>query len=287
MLMRAADRWASLRTREFARLDRGGLAYLDYTGAALYPASLVRRDARRLVAVVRGNPHADSGPSLASTDAVERARARTLRLRRGRPRATTTWCSRANASGAIRILAEAFPFARNSRLVLTADNHNSVNGLAWPARRARARVSLVPLGTDLRAADPLSALVRPGGPSLLAFPAQSNFSGVRHPLDWVAAAQARGYRVLLDAASYVPSARLDLSVVAGGLRGAVVLQDLRLPDRRRRARRAPRRAGGAAPALLRRRHGRLRVDAAPPGAAQGGCARGSRTARRAFSRWMR
>ena len=46
----------------------------------------------------------------------------------------------ANASGAIRILAEAFPFERNSRLVLTADNHNSVNGLAWPARRARARV---------------------------------------------------------------------------------------------------------------------------------------------------
>ena len=212
MLMRATDRWAALRAREFGRLDRAGIAYLDYTGAALYPASLVRRDARRLAAAVRGNPHADSGPSLASTEAVERARALTLRFVGADPVHYDVVFT-ANASGAIRILAEAFPFERTSRLVLTADNHNSVNGLAWPARRARARVRLVPLTTDLRAEDPAPALERCGGPSLFAFPAQSNFSGVRHPLDWVAAAQARGYRVLLDAASYVPSARLDLSAV--------------------------------------------------------------------------
>ena len=212
MLMRATDRWAALRAREFGRLDRAGVAYLDYTGAALYPASLVRRDARRLAAAVRGNPHADSGPSLASTEAVERARALTLSLS-GPTLCTTTWCSPPMPAVRSGILAEAFPFERTSRLVLTADNHNSVNGLAWPARRARARVRLVPLTTDLRAEDPAPALERCGGPSLFAFPAQSNFSGVRHPLDWVAAAQARGYRVLLDAASYVPSARLDLSAV--------------------------------------------------------------------------
>jgi selenocysteine lyase/cysteine desulfurase len=50
----------------------------------------------------------------------------------------------ANASGAIRILAEAFPFRAGSRLILTADNHNSMNGLALrPAalRRRRARSS--------------------------------------------------------------------------------------------------------------------------------------------------
>jgi selenocysteine lyase/cysteine desulfurase len=48
-------------------------------------------------------------------------------------------------------------------------------------------------------------------PSLFAFPAQSNFSGVRHPLSWVRTAQARGYRVLLDAAAYVPTSRLSLA----------------------------------------------------------------------------
>jgi len=210
MLMPAPDRIAPLRAREFGRLDRAGTAYLDYTGAALYPASLVRRDARRLLAAVRGNPHAESGPSEASTAAVERARALTLEFVGADPDVYDVVFT-ANASGALRILAEAFPFDRNSRLVLTADNHNSVNGLSWAARRAKARVQLTPLDGELRGVDPSGALARPCGPSLFAFPAQSNFSGVRHPLDWIALAQSRGYRVLLDAASFAPSARLDLS----------------------------------------------------------------------------
>ena len=42
-------------------------------------------------------------------------------------------------------------------------------------------------------------------------PAQSNYSGVRHPLDWIDAAQERGWDVLLDASAFVPTNRLDLS----------------------------------------------------------------------------
>ena len=210
MLMRARGAVEGLRAREFGRLDRAGTAYLDYTGAALYPASLVRRDARRLLAAVRGNPHAASGPSLASTAVIERARMLTLQFVGADPDQYEVVFT-ANASGAIRAIAEAFPFGRHSRLVLTADNHNSVNGLAWPARRARARVTLMPLADSLRGADPLPALPRANAPSLFAYPAQSNFSGVRHPLGWVEAAQARGYRVLLDAASFAPGARLDLA----------------------------------------------------------------------------
>ena len=52
-------------------------------------------------------------------------------------------------------------------------------------------------------------------------------------------AQARGWDVLLDAAAFVPTNRLDLSRCAARLRRAVVLQDVRLPDRRRRPARAP------------------------------------------------
>ena len=54
-------------------------------------------------------------------------------------------------------------------------------------------------------------MARPGGNNLFAYPAQSNFSGVQHPLEWIAQAQARGWDVLLDAASFVPANRLDLS----------------------------------------------------------------------------
>jgi selenocysteine lyase/cysteine desulfurase len=46
---------------------------------------------------------------------------------------------------------------------------------------------------------------------LFAYPAQSNFSGVQHPLEWIARAQARGWDVLLDAAAFVPTNQLDLA----------------------------------------------------------------------------
>jgi selenocysteine lyase/cysteine desulfurase len=50
-------------------------------------------------------------------------------------------------------------------------------------------------------------------PSLFAFPAQSNFSGVKHPLDLIERAHRKGWDVLLDAAAFVPTNRLDLSVI--------------------------------------------------------------------------
>jgi len=50
-------------------------------------------------------------------------------------------------------------------------------------------------------------------PNLMAFPAQSNFSGVKHPLALIDAARSRGWHVLLDAAAFVPTNRLDLRVV--------------------------------------------------------------------------
>jgi selenocysteine lyase/cysteine desulfurase len=212
MLTQPIDVFAGLRSREFARLDAHGLIYLDYAGAALYPASLVRRDARRLSERVLGNPHSESGPSRISTEAIDVARRLTLRLLDADPSVYDVVFT-ANATAAIRVLAEAFPFREGSRLVLTADNHNSVNGLRVRAARRRAAVSAVPLDAALRTFDPCPWLTVPCGPSLFAFPAQSNFSGVRHPLEWVRTAQERGYRVLLDAAAFLPTKTLSLSDV--------------------------------------------------------------------------
>ena len=210
--MRTGVDVAALRRREFSRLDATDHAYLDYAGAALYPESLVRRDSRRLLRRVMGNPHSESGPSLASTEALEEARASTLRFFDAAPSEYEVVFT-ANASAAMRILAEAFPFGDGSRLVLTTDNHNSVNGLRLSAQRRRATVHYVPLGNDLRGLDPRPWLLRVPQPSLFAYPAQSNFSGVRHPLRWVTEAQALGYHVLLDAAAFVPSSALSLTDV--------------------------------------------------------------------------
>lgn len=46
---------------------------------------------------------------------------------------------------------------------------------------------------------------------LFAYPAQSNFSSVQHPLEWIEKAHAKGWDVLIDAAAFVPTNRLDLS----------------------------------------------------------------------------
>jgi selenocysteine lyase/cysteine desulfurase len=202
--------FTELRQSEFGRLDATGSVYLDYTGAALYPASLVSRDALRLAGSVLGNPHSENGPSLASTASLARARLLTLRFLDADP-AVYDVVFTANASAAIRILADAFPFRAGSRLVLTSDNHNSVNGLRAPARRKRATVAYVPLEADMRGAHPSPWLPLTSFPSLFAFPAQSNFSGVQHPLSWISLAQQQGYRVLLDAAAYAATSPLSLS----------------------------------------------------------------------------
>jgi len=205
--------FAEWRTRELSRVERAGLAYLDYTGAALYPESLVRADALRLTGTLLGNPHSEHVPSRAASADVEEARAAILSFLRA-DSAEYAVVLTSNATAGCRLVAESFPFTKASRLVLTADNHNSVNGIREYARGRGAEVVTVPLDPELRLREPLRSLdPRPRGPSLLALPAQSNFSGVRHPLDLVGEARARGYRVLLDAASFVPTAELRLDTI--------------------------------------------------------------------------
>jgi selenocysteine lyase/cysteine desulfurase len=201
--------FAELRAREFARLDAGDHAYLDYTGSALYPQSLVDAHAAMLRDAVLGNPHSENPASLASSALVAEARLRVLRFLDADPSEYGVAFT-ANASGAVRLVAEGYPFGPRAALALSADGHNSVNGVREYARRAGAAVRYLPLDAELRLDDPLGRLRASGGRGLLAFPAQSNFSGVRHPLALVGEARALGWDVLLDAAAYVPTSPLSL-----------------------------------------------------------------------------
>lgn len=207
----APDAFRTLRAAEFSRLDDQGLIYLDYTGAAIPGESQIRAHDAMLRESILGNPHSEHAPSRASTALIEAARDRLLRFLDADPSEYGVIFT-ANASAATKLVAEAFPFRRGSRLALSADNHNSVNGIREYARVRGATVITLPLTADLRLDAPVTHLGRraPGGPSLLAFPAQSNFSGVRHPLALVTEAQRLGYRVLLDAAAFVPSSPISL-----------------------------------------------------------------------------
>jgi selenocysteine lyase/cysteine desulfurase len=252
-----------LRATEYSYLDAGRHVYLDYTGAGLPAQAQLAAHAGRMQGRCFGNPHSENPASAASTELIERARLAVL-AHFNAPAEEYVAIFTPNATGACRLIGEAYPFGPRTRLVLTQDNHNSVNGIREFAASRGAITQYVPFcSPELRVDDdairqalaqprpgPLSAAWRAArcgvapwagrgwrarrhrslagdadGPEalsgadgprrrgLLAYPAQSNFSGVQHSLRWIPTAHEHGYDVLLDAAAYVPSNRLDLSVV--------------------------------------------------------------------------
>jgi selenocysteine lyase/cysteine desulfurase len=205
-----------LRAGEYARLDLGGHVYLDYTGAGLYAESQLRRHNKLLTEHVFGNPHSSNPTSHAATQLVEHAREYVLKFFNADPDEYLVVFT-PNASGALKLVGESYPFA-NGRYLLTFDNHNSVNGIREFAHARGAQVTYIPVALpDMRADESglLRELAQPStnGHNLFAYPAQSNFSSVQHPLEWIAQAHKQGWDVLLDAAAFVPTSRLDLGKV--------------------------------------------------------------------------
>ena len=201
----------SLRATEFNYLDDRRLCYLDYSGSALPARSQLAAQHAIQATSVWGNPHSLHSASRASTDAIEHARSLVLRFLDADPDEYTV-CFTANASAAVKVVAESFPFGPASTLVLSQDNHNSVNGIREFARRRGARLRSIPLDAELRLTRPRALMEarRNRGPSLFAYPAQSNFSGVKHSLSLVADARRLAYRVLLDAAAFLPGNPISL-----------------------------------------------------------------------------
>ena len=112
---------------------------------------------------------------------------------------------------------ESYPFVENSKFLLTYDNHNSVNGIREFARAKGSNIVYVPMITPEMRLDSKELMIQlelidTKKDNLFAFPAQSNFSGVKHALNWISIAQDLGWEVLLDAAAFLPTNPLDLSI---------------------------------------------------------------------------
>jgi molybdenum cofactor sulfurtransferase len=212
--MHNANFFNELRQKEYARLDQSGHVYLDYTGANLHPHSLVEKHYRFLQEAVYGNPHSTNPASMLSERFVSEARKKVLEFFN----APDHYCVfTQNASGALQIVGECYPFSPCSHFLLTADNHNSVNGIREYCRNKGGSYSYCAMNSD-----DLSVCGEQLRPQLhahpdkknklFAFPAQSNVSGVRHSLEWIREAQEQGWDVLLDAAAFVPTSALDVSL---------------------------------------------------------------------------
>ena len=206
-----------LRTTEYRRLDEQGQVYLDYTGGSLFAESQLEEHMSLLRSGVFGNPHSNNPTSAAMTRQLESTRRSVLTYFNASAREYILVFT-PNASGGLKLIGESFPFTPQGRLLLTFENHNSVNGIREFARAKGAKIAYAPLDTatlrlDRERLDALLNQADPAHENLFTFPAQSNVSGVKHPLELVTAAQNKGWRVLLDAAAFVPTNPLDLSVV--------------------------------------------------------------------------
>ena len=274
-----------MRARDYTRLDATGHIYLDYTGGGLYAESQLARHQELLAEAVFGNPHSQNVPSRGMGARVEAIRAQILAFFRASPEEYEVIFT-PNATGALRLVGESYPFGPGGRFLLTFDNHNSVNGIWQFARAKGASVTYVPLAlADLRVSE--EALARhleaatsvrgrrfarrrsgPAAGSLFAFPAQSNFSGVQHPLAWIAQAQDAGYDVLLDAAAFAPATGW---ICPGGTRTTYPCRFTRSSVTRPGS--GPcwcaAGAGQATPPLVRRRHDHLLFGASRSGPRRG------------------
>lgn len=204
-----------LRAREYARLDAEGHTYLDYTAGNLYATCQLDRHMALLRDRVFGNPHSTNPTSVLATEFVDRARRAVLRFFNASPEEWAVIFT-GNASQALKLVGESYPFEPGDEYVLTFDNHNSVNGIREFARARGANLTYVPIVLpDMRVdEEELNRQLdraRSERHNLFAYPAQSNFSGVQHPLEWIERAHERGWDVLLDAAAFTATNRLDLS----------------------------------------------------------------------------
>ena len=139
------------RVRDFARLDAGRHVYLDYTGSgplrrvAGAPARGTADRPKSSATPTRPTRRRRSRPRL-----VERARDRVLSFFNASPDDYDVIFT-ANASQALKLVAESYPFEHGGRFLLTFDNHNSVNGIREFARARGATVTYVPvLPPDMR-----------------------------------------------------------------------------------------------------------------------------------------
>src|SRR5262245_56858823 len=143
----------ALRRTDYRRIDAAGEVYLDYTGGGLYGESQLDAHMTLLREAVFGNPHSVNPTSSAATEHVESARSAVLRFF-GADQDEYECIFTPNATGALRLVGEAYPFRAGGHFLALFDNHNSVNGLREFARAKGTTTRYVPVeAPELRVPD--------------------------------------------------------------------------------------------------------------------------------------
>ena len=232
------------------------MVYLDHTGSTLYAKSQIQSYHEDLLKNTYGNPHSSCLSSELSSQIIEDVRQDILSFFNTTSEKYQIIFT-SNATNALKLVAENFQFdtkasegnpsvSSSNWFVYLQDNHTSVVGIRANALSKGAKIRPVTyeeslekkLNVDLTNCTYCSEANHfciPGEDTispetnydakfekcnnLFAFPALSNFSGHKYPLEWINCVQNNGpfskkvsgkWFVILDAASFISTSHLDL-----------------------------------------------------------------------------
>ncbi|KAK2961348.1 Molybdenum cofactor sulfurase [Blattamonas nauphoetae] len=197
--------------------------YADYAGSGVYQKRQIEAVMKNLESNLYGNAHSINPSAKNSDHTIQEARNAVLKWFNADPKEYTVIFT-PGTTGAIKIVGETFPWSTESTFLYTRSNHNSVLGVREYALDKGATFECIDLDSlksefDVRSSQ---GLPKSGGTDetnhLFAFPAECNYSGEKYPLDLIekfkngSLGMKKGkYYVLLDAAAFVPTSKLDLS----------------------------------------------------------------------------
>ncbi|KAH7012673.1 pyridoxal phosphate-dependent transferase [Microdochium trichocladiopsis] len=199
-----------LRAAEYPHMNNG--VYLDHSGATIYAKSAIESFTEKMLTGLYGNPHSENAPARLSSNIVEDVRAKTLDFLGANPEHFDLVFV-ANATAAIKLVGEAFrdlgekTRSKSFWYGYHRDAHTSLVGVReWSNNQSHCFESDEEVEDWLR--QPATADVKlPDHHSLglFAYPAQSNLTGRRLPLEWVGhvrhADDLQNTYTLLDAAA--------------------------------------------------------------------------------------
>nr|XP_019559619.2 molybdenum cofactor sulfurase 3 isoform X3 [Aedes albopictus] len=196
--------------KEFGRLKEK--CYLDHAGTTLYADSQIRSVCENLTQNLYCNPHT----SRTTEDLLDQVRYRVLRHFNTRS-SEYSLVFTSGTTASLKLVAESFVFGAEGAFVYLKDSHTSVLGM----REIVGTERIFPIDREqlLEQLDSNGRSDNQQHSSLVVFPAQCNFNGVKYPLELVEKIQRNGmsgydkerFRVCLDAASFVSTSFLDLS----------------------------------------------------------------------------
>jgi molybdenum cofactor sulfurtransferase len=218
-----------MREAEFPQLQ--GSVYLDHAGATLYSTAQLDAAFRELRDGLFANPHSVAGIAHAESTTAKIASVRRQVLAFfSASEEEYTLIFTSGATAALKLVGESFPWSEGSTFAHSMDSHTSVLGIRGYAAAQGSAIDCVGLDEleQLESGEAYcsesTAPSKTTSMSLFAYPLEDNFSGVRHPLGLVDRIRAGRWKsssredspstrwlVLVDAAKYVASRRLDLS----------------------------------------------------------------------------